>query len=94
MNIKTLTSYLTRTEHIYGHLGNSFFHRKRFNIKDSSDYFIVEQQTLFNFKVELFILNVKYVAYIVASDPVTFHNKFNNILLYFMNFPNENFIAL
>lgn len=94
MNLKNLTSYLVNQPAIYGHLGNSFFNQKRFNIKDSQLYFTVEQQTLFNFKLVFHIETIKKTAYIVATSPDDFYIKYKLLLKYFHDFPNENYIVI
>lgn len=100
MNLRQLTIYLVKQPQFYGHLGNSFFiegNKKRINIKGIDSYFIIEQQTLFNFKVK-FCLG-KYgsdsrTVYIVASDEKEFFTKIKLAGNYYSDFPNENYIVI
>jgi len=98
MDIKNLTLYLTKQPKISGHLGNTFFNQKRFNIEGSKMYFVVEQQSLFNFKI-VFYLGHSYeqitkTAYLVTSSEVEFLEKYRLLLKYFTDFPQENFIVI
>lgn len=98
MNLKELTLYLVKQPKIKGHLGNSFFNQKRFNIEGSRMYFVVEQQALFNFKL-VFYLGHPYeqitkTAYLVTSSEQEFLEKYKLLLRYFHDFPTENFIVI
>lgn len=98
MDLKKLTTFLVSQPTIYGHLGNSFFNQKRFNIKNSDLYFIVEQQTLFNYKI-VFYIGYKYeqitkTAYLVTSNEQEFLDKYKMLLKYFYDFPKENYIVI
>lgn len=98
MNIKDLTLYLVKQPKIYGHLGNSFFHQKRFNIEGTKMYFVVEQQTLFNFKLTLHLghpyEHLTKTAYLVTSNETEFLEKYKLTLRYFNDFPADNFIVI
>jgi|688.fasta_scaffold1008935_2 hypothetical protein len=98
MNLKNLALYLVKQPKIYGHLGNSFFNQKRFNIEGSKMYFVVEQQTLFNFKI-VFYLGHPYeqitkTGFIVTSNEQEFLEKYKLMLKYFHDFPKENNIVI
>jgi hypothetical protein len=98
MNIRNLTLYLLKQPKIFGHLGNSFFNQKRFNVEGCNSYFVVEQQTMFNFKI-VFYLGHHYeqitkTAYVVTYSETEFFKKYREILEYFTEFPQENFIVI
>lgn len=98
MNLKQLTLYLVKQPKIYGHLGNSFFNQKRFNIEGSKMYFTVEQQTMFNFKLVYYLGHpyeqITKTAYIVTSSEAEFLEKYKLMLKYFYDFPQENYIVI
>lgn len=98
MNLKELTLYLVKQPKIYGHLGNSFFNQKRFNIEGSKMYFTVEQQTMFNFKLVYYLGHpyeqITKTAYIVTSNEAEFLEKYKLMLKYFYDFPQENYIVI
>ena len=98
MNIKNLTLYLLKQPKIFGHLGNSFFNQKRFNVEGCNSYFVVEQQTLFNFKIVFYLghhyKQITKTAYVVTTSETEFFKKYREILEYFSEFPQENFIVI
>jgi hypothetical protein len=98
MNLKELTLYMVKQPKINGHLGNSFFHLKRFNIEGSEMYFTIEQQTLFNFKLVYYLgtpaEQITKTTYIVSSSTDDFLTKYKLMLSYFYKFPAENFIVI
>ena len=98
MDIRNLTLYLLKQPKILGHLGNSFFNQKRFNVEGCKSYFVVEQQTLFNFKI-VFYLGHRYeqitkTAYLVTNSETEFLEKYRLLLQYFSDFPQENYIVI